>query len=96
MALTGEAREKELAQSLLEVRSRVANALKGAARALDEVTLIAVTKTYPASDVEILSKLGVSNFGENRSSELSEKAQAVAGHWHFQGQIQSNKIKLLS
>lgn len=96
MALTGEARERELAQSLLEVRTRVANAAQSASRAIDEITLIAVTKTYPASDVEILSKLGVSDFGENRSSELSEKAQAVAGHWHFQGQIQSNKIKAIS
>ena len=59
MALTGEARERELAQSLLEVRTRVANATQSASRAIDEITLIAVTKTYPASDVEILSKHGI-------------------------------------
>lgn len=96
MALIGQARENELAQSLREVRSRIVKAAHEASRAVDEIALIVVTKTYPISDVEILSKLGVSDFGENRSSELSEKAQAVAGHWHFQGQIQSNKIKAIS
>ena len=60
------------------------------------VTLIAVTKTFPVSDVQILKVLGVEEFGENRDAEGSEKSQLVAGRWHFQGQIQSNKLKSIT
>ena len=60
------------------------------------VTLIVVTKTFPVSDVQILKVLGVEEFGENRDAEGSEKSQLVAGRWHFQGQIQSNKLKSIT
>jgi pyridoxal phosphate enzyme (YggS family) len=60
------------------------------------VTLIVVTKTFPVSDVQILKGLGVEDFGENRDAEGSEKSQLVAGRWHFQGQIQSNKLKSIT
>jgi pyridoxal phosphate enzyme (YggS family) len=56
-------------------------------------TLIVVTKTYPVSDVKILAQLGVENFGENRSSEGLEKSGSVSAHWHYQGEIQSKKIR---
>ncbi len=56
-------------------------------------TLIVVSKTYPVSDVEILADLGVKNFGENRSSEGLEKSAAVPARWHYQGEIQSKKIR---
>lgn len=61
-----------------------------------DVTLIAVTKTFPVSDVQILHDLGVADFGENRDSEGAEKSAVVAGTWHFQGQIQSNKLKSIT
>ena len=67
-----------------------------AAVADHEVTLIAVTKTFPVSDAQILHDLGVSNFGENRDAEGAEKAEIVPGTWHFQGQIQSNKLKSIT
>ncbi|CAN2192525.1 COG0325 Predicted enzyme with a TIM-barrel fold [Candidatus Nanopelagicaceae bacterium] len=67
-----------------------------AAVADHEVTLIAVTKTFPVSDAQILHDLGVSNFGENRDAEGAEKASIVPGTWHFQGQIQSNKLKSIT
>lgn len=67
-----------------------------AAVAAHPVTLIAVTKTFPASDVEILKQLGVQEFGENRDSEGAEKSAVVPGNWHFQGQIQSNKLKSIT
>ncbi len=67
-----------------------------AAVADHEVTLIAVTKTFPVSDAQILHDLGVSNFGENRDAEGAEKAAIVTGTWHFQGQIQSNKLKSIT
>ena len=56
-------------------------------------TLIVVTKTYPISDVEILRNLGVSHFGENRSAEGLEKSKAIPATWHYQGEIQSKKIR---
>jgi pyridoxal phosphate enzyme (YggS family) len=55
--------------------------------------LIAVTKTYPVSDAEILHSLGVRNFGENRSDEGLAKSEVVEGAWHYQGAIQSKKIR---
>ena len=67
-----------------------------AAVADHEVTLIAVTKTFPVSDAKILHDLGVSHFGENRDAEGAEKAAIVPGTWHFQGQIQSNKLKSIT
>jgi pyridoxal phosphate enzyme (YggS family) len=89
-------RKAELSESLADVRARILDATAKASRRLEEVTLIAVTKTYPANDVEILHELGVSNFGENRNAEGQEKSALVSAHWHYQGQIQSNKIAAIS
>jgi pyridoxal phosphate enzyme (YggS family) len=83
-------RLEEISQNLAEVRAKIA------AVASHPVTLIAVTKTFPVSDVQILKELGVSDFGENRDSEGSDKSQIVQGNWHFQGQIQSNKLKSIT
>ena len=86
-------RKAELSDSLADVRARILSATAKASRTLEEVTLIAVTKTYPASDVEILHNLGERNFGENRSEEGAEKSAQVDGTWHFQGQVQSRKLR---
>ncbi|CAN2195722.1 COG0325 Predicted enzyme with a TIM-barrel fold [Candidatus Nanopelagicaceae bacterium] len=59
-------------------------------------TLIVVTKTYPVSDAEILHDLGVRNFGENRSSEGLEKTSSVDATWHYQGEVQSKKLREIS
>lgn len=83
-------RFEEISENLEIVRSKIA------AVALHPVTLIAVTKTFPVSDVQILQQLGVTDFGENRDAEGAEKSQLVAGNWHFQGQIQSNKLKSIT
>jgi len=89
-------RRVELSRSLADVQGRILEATSRASRKSEEVTLVAVTKTYPASDVEILHKLGVRDFGENRNAEGLEKSSLVPAHWHFQGQIQSNKIAAIS
>jgi pyridoxal phosphate enzyme (YggS family) len=89
-------RKTELSLSLADVRTRILEATGKASRKPEEVTLIAVTKTYPTSDVEILYQLGIRDFGENRSAEGLEKSALVPAHWHFQGQIQSNKIAAIS
>lgn len=86
-------RRTEIAERLLDVQERIAVAAKKAQREPADITLIAVTKTFPISDIEILSELGVQEFGENRDNDAAPKAAAVPGRWHFQGQIQSNKLK---
>ena len=94
--MSNDDRAVEITQALGDVRARIQKAATKAERAEDEITLIAVTKTYPVSDVEILHQLGVRDFGENRSAEGAEKSSFVDGRWHFQGQIQSNKIAAIS
>jgi PLP dependent protein len=90
------ARKAELAGRLATVRARIDAACKAAGRASDEVTLIAVTKTYPASDARLLCELGVCDIGENRDQEAAPKAAECAALgvpvvWHFVGQLQTNK-----
>jgi PLP dependent protein len=92
----GAARTAELGANLAAVRARVAAACAAAGRAADDVTLIAVTKMFPASDVVALSELGVGDVGENRDQEAAPKAAACAAlgvslTWHFVGQLQANK-----
>lgn len=94
--MSGFDRKEELSRSLADVQARVLDAAARASRKAEEITLVAVTKTYPVSDVEILHQLGVTHFGENRSAEGLEKSSLVSAHWHFQGQIQSNKIAAIS
>jgi pyridoxal phosphate enzyme (YggS family) len=89
-------RKLELEQNLNEVKQRIATAAKSAGRNPADINLIVVTKTFPITDAEILVELGEINFGENRDQEAAPKAAAVQATWHFQGQIQSNKIKSIA
>ncbi len=89
-------RRSEIAGNLEAVREQISQAADRAGRSANEITLIAVTKTFPASDVEILKDLGVTNFGENRDADAAPKAAGISGIWHFQGQIQSNKLKSIT
>jgi len=86
-------RRAEISKNLVDVQERIQVAAKKAGRDPDEINLIVVTKGFPVSDVEILKELGIDDFGENRDSDAAAKAALVAGTWHFQGQIQSNKLK---
>ena len=93
--MTGSSRRDELAVRLTAVRQRIAAACQAAGRDPADVTLIAVTKTWPASDVRLLSELGVSDVGENRDAEAAPKAAQCADldlTWHFIGQLQTNKV----
>jgi pyridoxal phosphate enzyme (YggS family) len=92
----GEARRAELARGLAGIRARVSAACAAAGRDASELTLIAVTKTYPASDVVALAGLGLADFGENRDQEAAAKAADVGDEaitWHFIGQLQTNKAR---
>jgi pyridoxal phosphate enzyme (YggS family) len=92
--VTDPGRREELALRLAEVRSRIAKACEAAGREASELTLVAVTKTRPSSDVRLLSELGVTDIGENRDAEAAPKAAECADlnlTWHFIGQLQTNK-----
>jgi pyridoxal phosphate enzyme (YggS family) len=89
-------RKDELAENLAKVERRIEAACAAAGRKRAEVTLIVVTKTYPASDVRILSDLGVRHVAENRDQDAAPKAAACSDlplTWHFVGQLQSNKVR---
>ncbi|MFJ6407358.1 YggS family pyridoxal phosphate-dependent enzyme [Streptomyces hydrogenans] len=89
-------RTAELAENLARVEERIAAACVAAGRPREEVTLIVVTKTYPASDVRILHGLGVRDVAENRDQDAAPKAAACADldlTWHFVGQLQTNKVR---
>ena len=90
-------RAGEVAASLAQVRARISAACQAAGRPPGEVILIAITKTFPASDIRVLSSLGVRDVGENRDQEAASKAAACADlrdrlTWHFVGQLQTNKV----
>jgi pyridoxal phosphate enzyme (YggS family) len=86
-------RRDELAEGLESTEQRIADACDSAGRDRSEITLIVVTKTYPASDVELLAELGVTDVGENRHPEAGDKAAEVEAdvRWHFLGGLQTNK-----
>jgi pyridoxal phosphate enzyme (YggS family) len=98
MVEEGVDRRHELAQNLSDVRARLSAACVAAGRDPGDVTLIAVTKTFPASDVLHLAALGVADIGENRDQEAATKAEQVAAagvdvRWHYIGQLQRNKAR---
>lgn len=87
-------RRDELAANLARVQRRIAAACDAAGRSADEVTLVVVTKFFPASDVRLLAELGVGTVGENRHQEAADKQAECADlglSWHFIGGLQSNK-----
>ena len=87
-------RTSELAANLEAVRRRIDAACRSAGRSPADVTLIVVTKTWPALDVRRLASLGVHDVGENRDQEASVKAADTDDldlRWHFVGQLQTNK-----
>jgi pyridoxal phosphate enzyme (YggS family) len=87
-------RRAELAHNLAEVKLRIASACRSVGRDPGNVTLVAVTKTWPASDAALLRDLGVLDLAENRDHEARDKAAAVSGvRWHFVGQLQTNKAR---
>jgi PLP dependent protein len=89
-------RREEITRNLAEVRGRVAAACAAAGRQPDQVTLVAVTKTWPADDVRHLAAAGVTDVGENRDQEARRKHDECADlplRWHHVGQLQRNKCR---
>ena len=91
-------RAAEISANLQAITARIVSAAESSGRDPEEITLIAVTKTFPVSDVKILYELGIRDFGENRDQEGSVKFSELPedSNWHFQGQIQSNKLKSIA
>jgi pyridoxal phosphate enzyme (YggS family) len=96
-----ERRRAELVTALGAVRARLVAACNAANRDPRTVTLVAVTKTYPASDVAILARIGVTDVGESRDQEAAAKVVETAAlltdvappRWHFVGRLQSRKCR---
>ncbi len=81
------------------IRRRVAGACARAGRTPDDVTLVAVSKTFPASAVRDAVSAGVTDVGENYVQELLAKREQLAGEqirWHFLGHLQSNKVRYIA
>jgi len=87
-------RRDQIAAGLDDVRRRMGVAASSAGRDPAEVTLVVVTKFFPASDVRLLADLGVTDVGENRHPEAADKRAECLDlglRWHFIGGLQSNK-----
>ncbi|MGJ0193640.1 YggS family pyridoxal phosphate-dependent enzyme [Pantoea sp. RRHST58] len=86
--------------NLQQLRQRIRAAATQCGRDPEEVTLLAVSKTKPASAVEEAIEAGQLAFGENYVQEGVEKIEALAAHpeveWHFIGPLQSNKSRLVA
>ena len=91
-------RVDEISGNLEKVKEQIKLAAASANRLSEDITLVVVTKTFPVSDIEILYSLGIRDFGENRDQEASAKVGLLPKdvRWHFQGQIQSNKLKSIT
>lgn len=81
--------------NLAAVEARIAAACQRAGRSRSDVTLVAVSKTFPASAVDESIAAGATDVGENRVQEARDKKAAVRGNarWHLIGHLQSNKAK---
>lgn len=84
-----------IAERLIEVRSRISAACVRSGRDMAEVTLLAVSKTFPAEAVREAVAAGQTTFAENRFQELEAKAPLCPAHlaWHFIGGVQRNKVR---
>ena len=90
-----------VARHLDEVRQRIAQAAADASRDASAVTLLAVSKTFPAEDVRAAFDAGQRAFGENYVQEAVAKITELADlrseiEWHFIGPLQSNKTKVVA
>ena len=85
-----------ISANLERVRERMARAAERAGRRADEITLVAVSKTFPAEAMRAAYEAGLRHFGENRVQEFEAKQPALAGldaTWHLIGHLQSNKAR---
>lgn len=88
--------EEQLGARLTAIRARIAAAAKSCGRELEEVRLIAISKTHPASVIKRVIEFGALDIGENRVQEAEGKIAEVGRHavrWHLVGHLQANKAR---
>jgi PLP dependent protein len=82
-------------ENIAAIRKRMADAARRAGRSLDEIALMAVTKTHPPACIREAYAAGLRLFGENRVQEFGEKVSDLAdlagAEWHMIGHLQTNK-----
>lgn len=88
-------RADQIRNNIAAIEKRIAAACERAGRARDSVRLVAVTKTFPAADVDHAIAAGMTDIGENKVQETRDKKPSVSGtaRWHLIGHLQSNKSK---
>jgi hypothetical protein len=86
-----------LQENYQAVQEKIREACQRVGRDPKEVTLIAVSKTKPLSDIEEVMKTGCVDFGENKVQELCDKEENVSKpvNWHLIGHLQTNKVKYI-
>lgn len=92
-------RKQELADQLAGAKAALADAVRSAGRTAEDVTLVAVSKLHPASDIRALAEVGHVDFGENYVQEAMDKREELADldiKLHFIGGLQSNKAKFVA
>jgi len=86
-----------IAENIARVRERIARAAERSRRPMEDITLVAVSKTFPAETIRAAYDAGARHFGENRVQEFEAKRAALADlrdlTWHMIGHIQSNKAR---
>ena len=89
----------ELEANLLVLKKKIREVCERVNRDPDEITIVAISKTFPFSSILDLNKIGHADFGENRVRELRNKYYNISFqyegkiNWHFVGHLQSNKVK---
>ena len=92
-------RATELKQHLTVIDTAIPEASSACGRDPESIQLLAVSKTKPSSDIQMLHALGQRSFGENYVQEAVDKIHELQGldiEWHYIGHIQSNKTKLIA
>lgn len=86
-----------ISNQLEAVRAEIKAAAKKAGRKAEDITLIAVSKTYPVAAIEEALTAGCHDFGENHVQELMQKIPMIsqAVNWHLIGHLQTNKVKYI-
>ena len=86
---------ERIASGRAAVLDRIARAASRRGRPAEDVTLVAISKTFPADVIREAIAAGITDLGENRAQELKEKVAAVGSEarWHFVGHLQSNKVR---
>jgi PLP dependent protein len=85
-----------IAENVKRVRERVTRAAARCARNADEITIVAISKTFPVELIQAAFDAGLRHFGENRIQEWEAKQPRLAqldATWHFIGHLQSNKVR---